>query len=578
MNSPPSLRTLAKHLNLAPATVSAALNDKRHVAAATRRRVLQAARELGYERSSAMSAAMSAAGSRGGKVYRETVACVGYQQPLNTLEPSAPDYHHGIQYARGIEEQAKELGCDLDFLAFSGHTARSLSRILEARGISRVIFVLGVRQVWRVEFFEEIAARFSTVFLGYPETHRCPGALVCADLYQAGRRAFIEGWKAGYRRYLLLGLPRALNPDGRFEAGFMSAAHQGLTGSGASITRLEQRSSPVVNVVAQDEAKEPTCMVGGENPAHYPSLFEFLKNHPLYAWIDWHANLHRDFPLSGIDQGDRRQGQVALELCLKSAPSSSASREDRRSEVHLIEPVWCPGETLRQRQNHHLNLVEERPFPEAADREFRPLDLSKARFTGAASGPLWQPEYLPPGIPSGRWAFQGVEFMIPPGLPHFPPAPVFLAWNHKTAAKGCGRELSLPVGRRATDIYLLHGCGEFPDGGSLATLTLELENNRSCDASIIAGNVHLSREENVRRGADLLDWWPHNPHFHAERTRLVRLMEMRTASRQQGCYYVLRCANPHPEQAIRAIKIRLTEGCPGVYFLFAMTLANRIQK
>jgi len=133
----PTLRELAKHLNLSLSTVSMALNDNPRITVDTRNRVKSGAKELGYIPDPRIANVMSYLKRRRPDKPSAAIAYVTKHAEDVHLEKH-PIYHN---YLLGARERAQELGYRLDYFNMrqEGITGKRLTSVLENRGIEGVL-------------------------------------------------------------------------------------------------------------------------------------------------------------------------------------------------------------------------------------------------------------------------------------------------------------------------------------------------------------------------------------------------------------------------------------------------------
>ncbi len=172
-------------------TVSRALRQHPHLAAATRRRVLQVARELGYRPDPMVAKLMHHLRNRRKPVFQSSI-CALTNVPLNALRP----------YSRGVVADAKRRAEALGYafsLAFIDTVPRApgaLQRILRSRGVDGILLLPMLRSDnfetlldWRE--FSVVATTTSAL---KPEVHRVTPnhfrnmRLLCTELTARGYR------------------------------------------------------------------------------------------------------------------------------------------------------------------------------------------------------------------------------------------------------------------------------------------------------------------------------------------------------------------------------------------------------
>ena len=138
----PSLRDLARQLNLSHTTVSEALRNNPRVKPDTRKRVLEAASASGYHYNPLAGALMSEMRRSRTVMFRGVIAIVDLDGPENRA-PSSARYHREL--VKGATKRANELGFNTEIFTI-GHSGLGIPRldtILQSRGI-RTVFVLPV--------------------------------------------------------------------------------------------------------------------------------------------------------------------------------------------------------------------------------------------------------------------------------------------------------------------------------------------------------------------------------------------------------------------------------------------------
>jgi len=129
---------IAKHLGVAPSTVSRALSGKGRINEATRTRIRNTAEELGYQEDAFLSMLMTQLKKQPGETDIHSVMA------WLSFAPE-PDYFSGTSPLAAYYEEAKrtanELGFELTefWLGDSSLTAGRLNQILETRGIEGVL-------------------------------------------------------------------------------------------------------------------------------------------------------------------------------------------------------------------------------------------------------------------------------------------------------------------------------------------------------------------------------------------------------------------------------------------------------
>ncbi len=583
MNSPrsPSLRQLAKHLGLSQAAVSYALRGSKKVSEQTRQKVLAAAEDLGYRPSAAMSAAMSAAGSRGRKRFQETVACITGGIPLDQTDPESLEFAGNLAFYHGLKKRAEERGCDLDFLGLKTTPPATIRRILRARGISRAIVISRGLGTDNINVLLRVAENIRCVFLHPVEAVWSHGIVVVPDLYAAGQIAFLTGWRAGYRQFIITGSLHFLNVDRRFEAGMRIAAAPLVEAGECDLEYAPERQRAFVARIAR--GNDPRhCFVGSLAPQFYPALSEALSVDEPPGWIDWHANIFQNhYPLTGIHQNDGQQAADALDICLAEGSAWNSTDNDDLRRQHLIHPGWITGKTLPGNPKSHAGLGVHKPFPEACDEAHEPLPLEKrelisldqAREHGVFGS------VQPPGIPPGVWIYHGIPFHIAPAPGRGNDHGFLLVGSPAIFGKIARPTVRIPVGRRARALYFFHMAAQAFRQETVANYRIIFQDHTAVEIPIITGSDHPDRrmEEDVPETSsspNLQNWWPHSPHHNGPTHRPVCILDCDQRLGQTGYGYLLRQANPDPERVIQSIEIHTHPSTKAALLFTSLTLAS----
>jgi len=193
---PVTIRDLAKKLNLSITQVSRALGGYSDVSEATRERVIETAREMGYEPSYAAR-----------QLRRKQADAIGYILPTHSPRFADPFY---TNFLTGLCDEAAEH--HLDLVVSSCPPDSDLEKSMYQRWFqsSRVdgIVLNRIRiHDWRVEYLAENQMPFVT--LGLPETeHDFPGIKV--DERNGFERLVLHLTQKGHRRIAFIGGPAEL--------------------------------------------------------------------------------------------------------------------------------------------------------------------------------------------------------------------------------------------------------------------------------------------------------------------------------------------------------------------------------
>lgn len=202
---------IAQLAGVSQATVSLILNDRDaglQIAATTRLRVLQAAKQLGYV---ADPAARKLAGGSN--------KLLG----LYTFEPVFPVNHRDFYYPflRGVEEEAAESGFDLLLFTSAGPDG---SREIYRDGVNRLLLADGCVLLGRHAPVQELAdlvrANFPFVFIGRRDVPGGGLSYVTSDYTSATAEVVERLAEMGHRKIVYVGEAQAREPSVDRQRGF----------------------------------------------------------------------------------------------------------------------------------------------------------------------------------------------------------------------------------------------------------------------------------------------------------------------------------------------------------------------
>ena len=166
-----NLRSIAELAGVSLMTVSRVLNDSPRVAPHTRERVRAAARSLNYQPDPHLARMMHQVRSRKASRERAVIAVVRDTPSPPFVQDPAHQYVSLPDIAHRAERQG--FRAEEFWLGSGGLNARSLGRILQARGIEGVIVSPHSSQVWCAELdYTPFAAATFGYGLQHPSLHR----------------------------------------------------------------------------------------------------------------------------------------------------------------------------------------------------------------------------------------------------------------------------------------------------------------------------------------------------------------------------------------------------------------------
>lgn len=334
----PTIRSLAKNLRLAPATVSDALRGTGRVDPATARRVQLAAEKSGYKINPLTTALMSDLRRSRATTFRGVIAAIDINESQRFPHGPFPR-----QIVEGARQRAKELGFQFEeFLA--GQEALSLSRldsILKSRGIHSIMLL----PAWKAPDLSPIdwsnyAGVYTDNVIERPRLHS-----VCTDHYRSMMELLARLQERGYRR------PGLMLERGRDERLLLrqSAAFRAFQESHPDAV------DPVPILFAQEfSQKEFTPWFKRHRP-------DVVINHfdETIGWMeacgarlpDTHGYvclnvINRTRPCAAIDLQPRQLGARAVELLIGQLQRAEYGSQAWTTTT-MLTASWLEGPTLR---------------------------------------------------------------------------------------------------------------------------------------------------------------------------------------------------------------------------------------
>lgn len=200
----PTLNDVAKRANVSKQTISRVINNKDDVAPATRQRVLEAIRELGYQ-PNALARSLVTSKTR----------VIGLSVP-NIDQPFFP------QMARGIEDAANEDDYSVFLCNVGGDPEREMRALQRLRG-HRVAGVISFNSHMTDEMVERVTGGHFPVLLINREAPDVRGAVIWPGYEDGGYLATRHLIGLGRRAIVFLGLERESNVDADKLRGYQRA-------------------------------------------------------------------------------------------------------------------------------------------------------------------------------------------------------------------------------------------------------------------------------------------------------------------------------------------------------------------
>lgn len=335
-----SVRALAQELGISHTTVSDALRDNPRVNEKTRKRVQEAAKDLGYEYNPLAGAIMSEIRKSTVGAFRGVVAIVDLDMATRRSE-GATIYHGEI--LKGAKAAAGRLGFKVDhFILGDEHISVSrLNSILESRGIRGVMLlpVLGKPSVSKLNW-DKLTGIYTDYLIDDPPLHS-----VCPDHFRSMVVAMVEVLKLGYKRPgLVLHEAHDRRLLFRWEAAFSSYLSHRM--------QMDPSKPLITNDLTRERFIEwfdriqPDVVL-----CHRPEVVDWMKEHgcevPGTHGFCCLNLISANINASGLDLLPRLCGTRAMETLIAQLHRNECGVPDIPSTV-TYPAEWRHGQTLRQ--------------------------------------------------------------------------------------------------------------------------------------------------------------------------------------------------------------------------------------
>lgn len=333
------MRKLARHLNLAPSTVSAAVNGHPGVAAGTRERVRKAAEELGYRPNPELSAIMSR-GASGPTASGTPVALI-----VDVPHGNPTYYQHEDYYLKPLRAGARELGFRVDHFNLADYRSPAeLDRILYARGYRALLAGLWYSDYPRM--LDMKLERYVVVGLGDLACD-LPMLSIRVNIVQSIRLIW-QKLKALDAERILFALrlePEVVRKDyemvGALKA--LQVMERPPWKIRIHIGRQNNREAERFCRIVQ-EWQPDVCV--GYNRFHYDELvgMGYLIPRDL-RYVQLHAASHHTYQPDGIRAPHVATAERAITEVGRLLRSGTFGTDPAMGEI-LLEPEWVEGRTL----------------------------------------------------------------------------------------------------------------------------------------------------------------------------------------------------------------------------------------
>lgn len=340
-----TMSVIAEKTGVSKNTVSLALRQDPQIPPATRLRIEQAARALGYVKNPVVAHLMTELRKTHPVGYQRTLALLNAHPDRDafTRHPTIP------AYVQGCRRRAESQGYRMDefWLHDPELDGPRLNRILRTRGIRGVIIVGLMDETRLPRKFQSVWKSHACVVTGV-RTHEPTLSFCCVDHHALVMQAVEAGLALGYRRPALViddGIDRLV--ERRFSAG-MWVGQQALP--------PEQRLRPFYQV---EQARK--------NPALFHAWLEETRPDVIFTlysavrrWVEARGlRVPRDIGLiqleqrastrdwAGMDQHNDRTGEAAVDMLISLLHNDEIGIPPH-PRATLVGASWVPGRTIRK--------------------------------------------------------------------------------------------------------------------------------------------------------------------------------------------------------------------------------------
>ncbi len=338
----PSLRDIARALNMSHVAVSLALRDSPRVSIARRAEVKAMAEKLGYRPDPMLSSLVA---YRQGKRAAGIRACLGWLNLWDRPE-ELRGYKEFDQYWHGAKEAAERLGYNVEEFRWShGKSGRRLQTILETRGV-RGLLIPPHRSDLNMPDFDW--GRFSLIRFG-ASVSSLPVHTVTSDQSHCCRLAYERAVELGYLRIgYVTDSAFEKNTRGHFREGYLNAQEEQAP-RGRRLEVLMLGGNPRLHqqeMLAWLQAQKPDAIV-----TPYPQVRSLAVGLgvriPQDLAVATTSVLDGNFD-AGADQNSHEIGRVAVST-LASLILENERGIPRYQRRILVEGRWVDGSSMPRR-------------------------------------------------------------------------------------------------------------------------------------------------------------------------------------------------------------------------------------
>lgn len=338
-----SVRQIALLTKVSPCAVSLALRNSPKISAATKRRVLQCARRIGYRPNAKVAELMAHMRL---KTAPGREACLGVISFYDSLRPWEKALHLKRIYA-GMAERAEALGYRLEplWMRAPGMTYLRFRRILDARGIQ------GLLCFGSPNLEEEMPPELDHYAIV------TQGVSIKTPLHRVASHASNDMWRIlnkirqlGYRRPgLVLGDYEAKRSAHAYLCVFLGWSHLVL-GVPPAVPILHLNQVEEKPLLGWMEQHQPDVIIFAHHSSALPDFQRVLQQHGIRAPEDVGVAVMTQVldgtPFSGLQGNQRLVGAWAVELVVGRIMNRDFGLPTH-PRIEMVDMEWVEGKTLR---------------------------------------------------------------------------------------------------------------------------------------------------------------------------------------------------------------------------------------
>lgn len=335
-SSRPNIRSIAAHVGVSSATVSLALRGHPRISAATRRKVLRAAQDVGYRPDPQLAKLMHHLRRSRAPGYQATIAAL-------TTVPAGEETAYMAEIVRSARDRAERLGYGFTVFRLDNPSRpdTAIQRMLRSRGVEGLVWLPIVTpcDVSALLKWQDFSVVTTTYGVLAPQFHR-----VVPHQFGNSLEICRQLARRGYRR---IGLVLPAQQDVRVHHGFSAAvAWQGTIG-GTEFVRpcIHEGALPSRDEVRrwfQQERPDAVITSGDVTCAPIVELLGLRAPGPV-AFVS--ASKAERTPFAGIDERPGEIGAAAIEH-LATMIQHGEKGAPAVPRVIMIDGRWVDGRSV----------------------------------------------------------------------------------------------------------------------------------------------------------------------------------------------------------------------------------------